>query len=106
MFFWNSLNSFLMFKALSDVNYCSLYACMLSCFSCVPVDCSPPGSSFMGFSRQEHWSGLPYPPSVDLLNPGIERKVLTSPALAGEIFTASTTLEDLVLIMNYISIKL
>ena len=29
---------------------------------CDPVDCSPPGSSVMGFSRQEYWSGLPCPP--------------------------------------------
>ena len=27
---------------------------------CDPVDGSPPGSSIPGFSRQEHWSGLPY----------------------------------------------
>ena len=26
----------------------------------------------MGFSRQEYWSGLPFPPPGDLLNPGIE----------------------------------
>ena len=26
-----------------------------------PMDCSPPGSSSMGFSRQEHWSGVPLP---------------------------------------------
>ena len=26
---------------------------------CDPVDCSPPRSSVMGFSRQEYWSGLP-----------------------------------------------
>ena len=26
-----------------------------------PIDCSPPGSSSLGFSRQEHWSGLPFP---------------------------------------------
>ena len=26
-----------------------------------PMDCSPPGSSSMGFSRQEYWSGLPLP---------------------------------------------
>jgi len=26
-----------------------------------PIDCSPPGSSSMGFSRQEHWSGVPLP---------------------------------------------
>ena len=26
----------------------------------------------MGFSRQEYWSGLPFPSSGDLPNPGIE----------------------------------
>ena len=26
-----------------------------------PVDCSPPGSSVRGFSRQEYWSGVPLP---------------------------------------------
>ena len=26
----------------------------------------------MGFSRQEYWSGLPYPPPGDLPNPGIK----------------------------------
>ena len=28
---------------------------------CDPVDCRSPGSLFMGFSRQEYWSGLPCP---------------------------------------------
>ena len=27
---------------------------------------------FMGFSRQEYWSGLPFPSPEDLLNTGIE----------------------------------
>ena len=27
---------------------------------------------FMGFSRQEHWSGLPCPPPVDFPDPGIK----------------------------------
>ena len=26
-----------------------------------PMDCSPPGSSIHGFSRQEYWSGAPLP---------------------------------------------
>ena len=33
---------------------------------------------FMGFSRQEYWSGLPFPSPADLPNPGIEPR---SPAL-------------------------
>ena len=28
---------------------------------CDPIDGSPPGSSVPGFSRQEYWSGLPFP---------------------------------------------
>ena len=28
----------------------------------------------MGFSRQEYWSGLPFPSPGDLPNPGIELK--------------------------------
>ena len=28
---------------------------------CNPTDGSPPGSPVPGFSRQEHWSGLPLP---------------------------------------------
>ena len=47
----------------------------------------------MGFSRQECWSGLPFPPPGDLPNPGIEPTSLTSPALAGGVFTTSATWE-------------
>ena len=47
----------------------------------------------MGFCRQEHWSGLPHPPPGDLLDPGIEPTFLTSPALAGRLFTAGATWE-------------
>ena len=43
----------------------------------------------MGFSRQEYWSGLPWPPPGDLPDPVIESKSLTSPALAGKFFTIS-----------------
>ena len=28
---------------------------------CDPIDGSPAGSPSLGFSRQEHWSGLPFP---------------------------------------------
>ena len=31
---------------------------------CDPTDGSPPGSAALGFSRQEHWSGLPFPSPV------------------------------------------
>ena len=40
----------------------------------------------MGFSRQVHWSGLPFP-SQDLPDPGIELVSLMSLALADRFFT-------------------
>ena len=51
--------------------------CALSCFSCVRLFATPwtavhQASLSMGFCRQEYWSGLPFPPSGDLPNPGIE----------------------------------
>ena len=63
-----------------------LHACMLSHFSHVQLFATPwtvahqtPLS--MGFSRQEHWSGLPCPPPGDLSNPGIEPMSPEAPAL-------------------------
>ena len=47
----------------------------------------------MGFSRQEYWSGLPFPTLVDLPNPGIEPMSLVSPVLAVMFFTTSATWE-------------
>jgi len=44
-----------------------------SCLTlCDPMDCRPSGSSVHGFSRQEYWSGLPFPPPGDLPDPGIK----------------------------------
>ena len=44
-----------------------------------PVDCSPPGSLATGFTRQEYWTGLPFPSPGDFPDPGI--KPALSPAL-------------------------
>ena len=41
-------------------------------YSCDPMDCSPPSSCVHGISRQEYWSGLPFPSPGDLPNPEIE----------------------------------
>ena len=43
--------------------------------------CSPLGSLSMEFSRQEDWSGLPWPPPEDLPKPGIEPMSPAPPAL-------------------------
>ena len=62
------------------------------------MDCSPPGSSIHGilqarilewvaisFSRQEYWSGLPFPSPGDLPDPGIKPG---SPALQADTLTS------------------
>ena len=76
-----------------------LYA-MLSCFGPVwlfatlwTVGAQAPLP--MGFSRQEYWSGLPYPTPEYLPNPGLKPMSRMSPALAGRFFTTSTTWEVL-----------
>ena len=46
------------------------------------VACQPP--LFMGFPRQEYWSGLPFPSPGYLPDPGMESM---SPALVGVFFT-------------------
>ena len=64
------------------------YACMHAqspqlCLTLWTVAHQAPVS--MGFSRQEYWSGLPFPSS------GNEHTSLASPALGGRFFTTSTT---------------
>ena len=56
---------------------------MLSCLSRVQLFATPwtvalQAPLFVGFSRQEYWSGLLFPPPGDLSNPGIEPESLTS----------------------------
>ena len=51
-----------------------------------PMDCSCQAPLSMELSRQEYWSGLPFPPPGDLPDPGIEPVSL---ALAGGFFTTS-----------------
>ena len=55
------------------------------------VACQAP--LFMGFSRQEYWSGLPCPPPGDLPDPGTEPLSQASSALADGFFTTSATRE-------------
>ena len=43
------------------------------------MDCSCQVPLFMGLPRQEHWSGLPFPSSGDLPDPGITLWSLESP---------------------------
>ena len=71
---------------------------MLSCFSHVQLCATLWTVAYqaplsMGFSRQEYWSGLPFPLPGDLPNPGIEPMSLMSPSLIDGFFTTSATWE-------------
>ena len=73
---------------------------MLSLFSHVQLFATPwtvacQASLSLGFSRQEYWSGLPFPTPGDLPHPGIEPKSPKSSALVGGFFTTSATWEAL-----------
>ena len=64
----------------------SLEACMLSCFSRVWLFATQwtiihQAPLSMGFSRQEHCSGLPRPPPGDFRHPGIKPASPVTPAL-------------------------
>ena len=52
---------------------------------CDPMDCSPPGSSPMGFSKQEYRSGLLFPSPGHLPDSGIEHG---SPAFQADTLTS------------------
>ena len=59
---------------------------------CHVIPCQTP--LFMGFSRQEYWSGLPFPSPGDLPDPGTEPKSAVSTALAGGFFTTAPPVQD------------
>ena len=65
-----------------------LFCCCVGAQSCLTLATSWIVASHaplsMGFSRQEYWNGLPFPPLGDLPNLGIKPM---SPALAGGFFT-------------------
>ena len=60
---------------------------------CDPTDCSGQVPLFMGVSRQEYWSGLPFPSPGDLLNPGMEPTSFESSALAGGFLTTKSYID-------------
>ena len=45
----------------------------------------------MGFSRQEYWSGLPFPPPEDLPDPGIEPESPVFPTLQADSLPADVS---------------
>ena len=71
---------------------------VMKLLSCVQLFVSPwtvahQAPLSLGFPRQEHWSVLPCLPPGDLPFPGIKPAFIMSLALAGSLFTTSTTWE-------------
>ena len=66
---------------------------MLSCVQLFvnpwTVGCQAPLS--MEFSRQDDWSGLPFPTPGDLTDPGIKPRSSVPPAVAGRFFITAAT---------------
>ena len=52
------------------------------------MDYSHQAPQSMGFSKQESWSKLPFPPPGDLPNPGIKPASPAAPALVGLFLTS------------------
>ena len=83
-FFWNFVHFFVVIKKKKKNKnlptlLSSTHVCMLSrFFSCVQLfrtilwSIAHQAPLSMGFSRQEYWSGLPFPPPGDLPDPGIK----------------------------------
>ena len=62
-----------------------IFYCFVTLWTIAHQDLLP-----MEFSRQEYWSGLPFPTLGDFPNPGIEPGSPGSPELAGRYFTIVT----------------
>ena len=92
---------------ISDVEPLSKYLleCCLVAQSCLifcsPMDYSPPGWSATDFSRQEYWSGVPFPSPGHLPNQRLESTSIVSPALAGRFFITTTTSIPSIRTSNY-----
>ena len=98
MFFKNKASKLKSGIFKSGINYNGFNVCMLSCFSRVQLFATPwtvalQAPLSMRFSKQEYWSGLPFPTPGDLPDPGIEPTPLMFPALAGRFSTANATWE-------------
>ena len=59
-----------------------LFSCSVMSNSETPWTVAHQAPLFMGFPRQEYWSGFPFPPPGDLPHPGMEP---VSPALADRL---------------------
>ena len=83
-------------RKLRGRNYHGLVVCILSRFSSVQLfatlwTVARQAPLSMGFSRQQYWSGLPFPSPGNLLTKWSKPASLTSYSLAGRFFTTRAT---------------
>ena len=72
-------NLSLSLELVESLSVCSVTSVTSYSVTLWTIDCQAPLS--MGFSRQEYWSGLPYPPPGVLSDQGIKPSSSTSPVL-------------------------
>ena len=79
------IKSSLVLVGMNGIDKFKLLVCMLSPVGlfATPWTAGPQAPLSMGFSRQEYWSGLPFPPPGDLSHPETEPESLESPMVAG-----------------------
>ena len=72
--------------------YTCMHACMLNYvwFFATPWTPAQQAPLSMGFSRQDYWSRLSFPPPGDLPNPGIEPMSPASPSLQANLYLWAT----------------
>ena len=68
-----------------------VHTCTQSSLFVTPWTAAHQAPQSMGFSRQKYWSGLPFPSTGDLLNPGTKLASPVSLTLAGRFFTGWAT---------------
>ena len=81
----------------ADIEPCALLLSHVRLFA-APWTVAHQAPLSIGCSRQEYWSGLPFPPPGALPHPGIKPTFLSSPAWAGGFFTMIATWEAWMLV--------
>ena len=92
--FWRGLTRNL------KIVFTALHTCQ-SCLFAAPRTIARQAPLSMGFSRQEDWSGLPFPPPGVLPNSEIEPKSPVSPALVGRISTTAPPGKPVTALLRY-----
>ena len=77
-------------KDRSELEPHRMHACMVMSGSVTPQSVAHQAPLSVGFPKQEHWSGLPFPSPGDLPDPGARTASPASPVLAGGFFTSTS----------------